>query len=115
MDDQPRRFVDHQQMFVLEQDFERDILRFVMGRRGLRHRDPERFLAADLERRIANRLAAGFDSTATDQCLQPLARQGWDRIGERAVEAPPRMGGRKAHVDRLKCPHLRHWIWESGP
>ena len=107
MDDQARRLVDDQQMLVLEHDRQRDVLRLVVRGRRLGNRDAQRFLAADLGRRVADRLAAGFDRAAADQRLQPLARQGRDGGGERAVEAPARMGGLQAHVDRLNSPHLR--------
>ena len=61
--------------------------------------------AADLRRGVPYRLASGFDGAAADQCFQSLARQGGDGIGERAVEAPTRMGRLQAHVDRLNSPH----------
>ena len=104
MDDQPGGLVDDQQMLVLEHDGQRDVLRFVVRRLRLGHRDAQAFVAADLGRRVAHRLAVRLDRAAADQRLQPLARQGRHGIGERTVEPPAGMGGLQAHVDRLNIP-----------
>ena len=55
MDDEAGRLVDDQQMLVLEHDRQRDVLRLVVGGRGFRDRDAQRFVAPDLERRVADR------------------------------------------------------------
>ena len=97
--------VDDQQMLVFEHDRQRDVLRLVVRRRGFRNRKAQCLLAAHLRCRVADRLAFGFDGAAADQALQPLARQGRDGGGERTVEAPARMSGLQAHIDRLNSPH----------
>src|SRR5947209_14851857 len=63
---QARRFVDHQQVLVLEYDLERDVLRLVMGRRWLGHGKAECLFAPHLDRGITKRLASGLHGTAAD-------------------------------------------------
>src|SRR6185369_12927278 len=75
------------------------------------NRDAKCFLAAHLEGRVANRLAAGFNRTASDEGLQPFARQGRNRGSERTVEPPTSVGRLQAHVDRLNSPHS---LWNMG-
>ena len=112
VDDQPGGLVDDQQMLVLEHDRQRNVLRLVMRRGGLGHRQLECFVAVDLVRRIADRLArAGLQRTAADQRLQPLARQSRDCRGKRAVEPPAHMVAAKSDVNDLMPPgHVRP-IW----
>jgi hypothetical protein len=106
MDDQPRRLVDDEQVLVLEEDGQRDVLRFVMRRRGLRNREAKRFAAFDLESGIAHCRALRLHSAAADQGFEALARKGWNGRSKRTVETPAGMGRLQAHVDRLKSPHL---------
>ena len=106
MNDQARRLVDDQQMLVLEDDLQRNVLRFVVRRRRLGDRNAQalrrpRTLVAGSR----TGLPAGFHGAASDQGLQPFAREGRDGGGERAVKAPAGMGGLQAHVDRLNSPH----------
>jgi len=86
---QPGGFVHHQQVFVLEHDGQRDVLRFIACWRGLRHRNSKGFAAFDLQGRITNRRALRFDCSAANQRLEALARQGRNRCRERTVEPPP--------------------------
>ena len=105
VDDEARGLVYDQQMIVLEDNLQRNILRFIMRRLGLRDGDPKAFVAFDLYRRIAKRRAFRFHGAAADQVLQPLARHGRDGIGERAIQPPAGMGRLQAHLDRLNSPH----------
>jgi len=105
VNDQPGRLFHDQQMLVFKDNSQRNVLRLVVRRSGLGNRDPKRFLATNLGGRVAKLPAAGFYRAAADQGLQALARQSGNRRGERAVEAPPRMGGLQAHIDRLNSPH----------
>ena len=93
VDDEPGRLVDDEQMLVLENDLERDVLRFVVRRPWLRARQRGAIFAANLRRGVADRACRPLHCTAADQRFQPLARERRDGGGERAVEAPARMGG----------------------
>ena len=88
MDHQSGRLVDHQQMLVLEDDRQRDILRLVMGWRGIGHRQREAFVAFDLGRRVAKCLAVAGQSAGLGQDLQPFPRQGRDCRGKCPVQPP---------------------------
>ena len=93
----PGRLVDDQQMLVLEDDPQRDVLRFVVSRRRLRDGEQESFAATDFQRRDRERRRRqGFQRSAADQGLQPLPRQGRDGIGKRTVQPPARMARLRA-------------------
>src|SRR5438309_11012471 len=97
VNDHPGRLVDDKQMLILEYDFERDVLRFVMRLFWLRYGHAECLFALNFGSRVADWLPARFDRAAADQGLQPLARERRDRISERTVKTPPGMGGRQTH------------------
>src|SRR5579872_2809679 len=105
MDNQSSRFVDNQQMLVLKHDLQRNVLWFVMCRLRLWNRNSHGFLAANLCRRIAQRLAIGFYGAAANKCLEPLSREGRDRCCKRPIEPPSRMDDLKPHIDRPNSPH----------
>ena len=67
VDDQSGGLVDDQQMLVFEHDRQRDVLRLVVRGLWAPERRGEIFVAADLGRRVANRLAFGLDGAAADQ------------------------------------------------
>src|SRR5207249_7635939 len=102
-----RRLVDDQQMLVLEHDLERDVLRLIVRWNGIGNCDMELLAAAHLGCRVADRLARCLDGAASDQRFQALARHCRNGIGERTVEAPARVRGLQANVDRLMGPHVK--------
>ena len=115
MDDHARRLVDDQKMLVLEHDFQRDILRFIVRRLGLGNREAEALVAADFHRRIANRSPFALDGAAADQRLQPLARQSRRRGSQSAVDPPARMGRLQPHIDRPNAPHaMKYWVGSAA-
>ena len=74
MDDQAGRLVDHDQMLVLVDDGECNILRHIMGRRGLRQAQLIIAARPRLGGRIAHRDTLGIeDAAAADQRLDALA------------------------------------------
>ena len=77
------------------------------------------FAAHSIDRRYLA-IVNGVPRSAQGKIDAPLARSAANRKkiaivegsrGKRAVETPPCMGGRQAHVDRLNSPHLRRGIW----
>src|SRR5690349_13720761 len=101
VDHQSRRLVDDQQMLVLEGDGQRNVLRLVVCGRWLGNGKAEALVAADLRSWVSQRLPGDFDGAASNQRLEPLARQGRNRCGKRTVEAPARVGRLQANFDRL--------------
>ena len=83
MDDQPGGLVDDQQMLILEDNPQRDVLRFVVRGRGLRNGEQERLAAADLEGRVADRRRF-WDSSA------PLRISAFSRSRDRVGTASAR-------------------------
>ena len=69
------------------------------------NREAHGFLAAYLCCRITQRLALSFDRSAANECFDAFAREGRHGCRERAVKAPPGMGGIKPNIDRSKSPH----------
>ena len=84
--DQTRRLVDHDQPFILEHDFKRNIL--AQNRRVLGLRRVERHHASRREfaRRVQRDGAVHGDAALLDQCLQPGAGKSLRRLGEKAVQ-----------------------------
>jgi hypothetical protein len=83
-----------------------------MCRLRLGNSNPKLLLPKDLGCRVADRLSSRLNGAASDQRLESLARKRRDCRRQGPVEAPTRMGGVQAHVDRLNSPHLRNRIWE---
>ena len=71
---------------------------------GLGDGEGETLVALDLDRRVADRACRRGSARRLGQRLQPLARQGRDRCGERAVEPPAGMAGVQRDFDRLDAP-----------
>ena len=94
VDHKPRRLVDDQQVLVLENDPKRNVLRHIMRRLRLRDREAEALVAPYLGGRVAKCASIRLESTALDQCLQPLARHGRHSVGKRAIEPPAGMARR---------------------
>jgi hypothetical protein len=62
-----------------------------------------------LRRGIAQRSSRDFDGSDTDEILQPLSRKRGHGSREGTIEAPTRMGGLQANIDRLTSPHEQEY------
>ena len=109
MDDEACGLVDYEQVFILEHDFQRNVLRFVVRRRGFRNCDAETFVTADLRCRVAKEFARSLDGAASDQRFQSFARDCRCGIGKRTVEAPAGVSRLQANIDRLTTPHRKQY------
>ena len=92
----------------------------VVAKSDVAHEGLARQFAAHLIDRRYLAIVNGVPRSAQGKIDAPLARSAANRKkiaivegsrGKRAVETPPSMGGRQAHVDRLNSPHLRRGIW----
>ena len=89
MDDEPGGLVDDQQVFVLEDNPQRNVLGHVVGGRWLGNSKLKRFIPPDLRRRVANRdRSQGLQRSVSDQRLQPLTRKCRNRICKRTIQPP---------------------------
>ena len=100
----PGRFVDDDDLVVLEDDIERDALAAGLGRLRLRHRHRDGFGQVDAIARIADRAVADRDRAVEDQRLEARARQAGARRRERG-----RAAGRAAR--RRRRPFLVGWTF----
>jgi hypothetical protein len=73
MDHKTGRFVDDQQMLVLENHPQRNVLRLIVSRLGLRDRNEKQLVAADFHSRVTQRLPCRFHGATAYQRLEAFA------------------------------------------
>lgn len=115
VDNQAGGLLDNQEMFVLENDVERNVLWLIVRGLDLGHGNANFLLSTNLGGRIADRFALRFDGSAANEILQAFTRKRWNDICERAVEPPARMHGPQANVDRLRTPHEVGYGFRTAP
>jgi hypothetical protein len=74
MNDEASGLVHDEEMFVLEQNLQRDVLRLVVCRPRFGNSDPKGFLAAYLDGRVPDGPSFRFHRAAPDQGFQPFTR-----------------------------------------
>ena len=89
MDDHPRRLVDHQQIGILMEDFERDGFRFQKHRLGGRLRERNECAGSDGLTRF-DRPAIHSDMALADERLHAGAREPRQLPGQESVQPIPR-------------------------
>jgi desampylase len=106
MHDEARRFVDDKKMIVLKDNFERNVLRDIMGGNGVWHINFKRQGRINFRRRVADGSASATDVPGRNQRLNPFTRQRRNAIRQRAVEPPADMIFAQLHRKSGKaCAH----------
>jgi desampylase len=97
VNDQPGGLVDDKEMLVLEDDFERNVLRNIMRRNGVGDVDVEMGSSADFYGRIADRPAFSPHMPGGNQRFYSFPGQRRDTVRQCAVEPPPDMIRAQCH------------------
>jgi hypothetical protein len=94
VDHEARRLVQHDDLFILEQDFQVDVLAHRVRRDRVGDDYGKNLTAFHLGRGLGDRLAVARYEPGFDERLQPAARQLRRQAGERAVDALAGQRGR---------------------